>query len=471
MPRTLLGVVLARGELAAVHLRGGWNGATVTRVEHIVTAPGDEEELGPAVLSANLPRADVTVAGLAGDQAFSRVVELPFTDRAKVARAAPLEAEESLPLPLEQLVYDVQVLGKGELGSQALLAATNSAALSDLLAELADCGLRPQVVDVEALGLAAVVRHAAAGEPWVAALDLGKSLHQALLLGPGGPRAVHALSGASNGAEQFAELRGVLGAWGERFAPPAVLFLSGAAALEQDLDLWNEQLGLPVQLLPLPGNVTTGEAGAEMPWPAWAIPLGLALKEGYAKEASTINLLKGSLVPLRDTGPWRRTALAAAVYVTLLAALWGAGVWNRVTQKEAQYATLTAAIRTTFERVLPGVRAQLELEQMRNQVRELEERAESLGSLVDREVSPLSILREISARVPAELEVEFRDFTVEEGRVRIEGSTTSFDAIDKLKADLVQYPRFANVAVSDAKAGVDRDKVLFKLTITLGKEG
>ena len=83
----------------------------------------------------------------------------------------------------------------------------------------------------------------------------------------------------------------------------------------------------------------------------------------------------------------------------------------------------------------------------------------------------MSILREISARIPAEIEVEFRDFTVEEGRVRIEGITTSFDAIDKIKADLAEYPRFATVVVSDAKAGVDRNKVLFKLTISLGREG
>ena len=471
MPRTILGVMLAHGELTAVHLRGGWKGATVTRVEHITTPSGAADELGAAVLTADLPRADATIAGLPSERAFCRMVELPFADRAKVVRAAPLEAEETLPLPLEQLVYDVQVLGKGPGGTQAFLAAAGTEAVADLISELETCGLRPQGIDVAALGLSAVVRHAAPAEQWVAALDLGDDLHQALLLGPGGPRAFHALSGASSGAELLGSLSGLLGAWSERFAPPAVLFLSGAAALEQDLDHWNQRLGLPVQLLPLPADVAAAPVGDDLPWPAWAIPLGLALKEGYAKGASTINLLQGSFAPTRESGPWRRTALTAAVYLTLLAGLWGAGMWNRVSLKEARYETLKTAIRTTFQQVLPGVRAQLELEQMRNRVRELEERAESLGSLVDREMSPLSILREISARIPAELEVEFRDFTVEEGRVRIEGITTSFDAIDKIKADLVQYPRFATVAVSDAKAGVERDKVLFKLTITLGKEG
>ena len=471
MPRTILGVVLARGEFTAVHLRGGWKGATVTRVEQITTHFGAVDELGSAVLAADLPRADAVISGLASDRAFSRIVELPFSDRAKVVRAAPLEAEETLPLPLEQSVYDVQVLGKTPGGAQAFLAAAGTQAVAELIGDLEACGLRPQGIDVAALGLSAVVRHAAPAEPWVAALDLGHDLHQALLLGPGGPRAFHALSGVDSGAELLAELGGVLGAWGERFAPPAVLYLSGAAALEQDLDAWNQHLGLPVQLLPLPTNVVTTSADGGLAWPAWAIPLGLALKEGYAKGASTINLLQGPFAPTRESGPWHRKAVTAGIYLTLLASLWGAAMWSQVAQKEAQYETLKTTVRTTFQQVLPGVRAQLELEQMRNQVRELEERAESLGSLVDRELSPLSILREISARIPAELEVEFRDLTVEEGRVRIEGITTSFDAIDKIKADLVEYPRFATVVVSDAKAGVERDKVLFKLTITLGREG
>ena len=48
-----------------------------------------------------------------------------------------------------------------------------------------------------------------------------------------------------------------------------------------------------------------------------------------------------------------------------------------------------------------------------------------------------------------ELEVEFRDFHAEEDRVRIEGTTTSFDAIDRFKAQLEDYPRFASITVSE----------------------
>ena len=213
MPRTVLGVVLAGGELTAVHLRGGWKGATATRVERIAAPPGDAAEFASAVLAADLPRADTVVAGLAGDRAFSRIVQLPFTDRAKVARVAPLEAEESLPLPLEQLVCDVQVLGRRGGGTEAFLAAAGTDAVAELVAGMEECGLRPQGVDVAALGLSAVLRHAAPGEPWVAGVDLGRQLHQIVLLGPGGPRAFHTVSGGDGDLTPLAELGGLLGAY------------------------------------------------------------------------------------------------------------------------------------------------------------------------------------------------------------------------------------------------------------------
>ena len=471
MPRTILGIAVAHNEATVVHLQGGWKGATVIHVERVALPADSAEGRRAALLAADLPRADTVIAGLGADRAFHRLVELPFSERAKVERAAPLQAEESLPLPLEQLVCDVQMLSKTGSGSRAFLAAAPLDAVAGLVHELDEGGLQPQGVDVSALALTAVIRHCVGAEEWAAALDLGDDLAQAVLLGPDGPQTFHALSNTAGDEAIFAEMVGVLGAWNEQFSPPAALYLSGTAALEQNLEQWCDQLGLPVAVLPLPTDTVAVQSDSEVSWPAWAIPLGLALKEGYAKKASAINLLQGPFAPAREHGPWRRAAITAGAYATLLLMLWGGGMWSRAAHKEAQYNALKNAIRETFRQALPDTPIRVELSQMRTKVSELEERAESLGSLVDREVSPLNILREISARIPESLEVEFRDLTVDGARVRIEGSTTSFDAIDKIKADLAKHPRFHSVSVSDAKAGVERDKVLFKMTISLNQEG
>ena len=85
------------------------------------------------------------------------------------------------------------------------------------------------------------------------------------------------------------------------------------------------------------------------------------------------------------------------------------------------------------------------------------------------QASPLWNLNDISSRLPQDIQVEMRDFQADPGRIRIEGITTSFDAIDRIQAKIQENPRYASVTVSDAKAAVDQKKVIFKLTIQLGK--
>ncbi len=200
------------------------------------------------------------------------------------------------------------------------------------------------------------------------------------------------------------------------------------------------------------------------------MPLGFGLREVRRRIPARLNLLVG---PRGAAGEWawKPLAVRVGIYGAICLALWGASVAAQLSYLRAQYDHLRSAVRQVFRETLPDVTNVVsEVDQMRARVQTLEERARILGSLVDREVSPLRILREISARIPRDLEVEFRDFQVEEGRVRIEGVTTSFDAIDRIKAELATYPRFAEVAVSDAKTMAGKEKVLFKLAVALGKE-
>ncbi len=472
MPKTALGIQLGASSALAVHLKGGWKSSTVTRVARLELPRATPDERGAALLDAALPAAEAVVAALPADAAFPRVVELPFSDRSRVEQAAPLEAEETLPLPLEDLVCHVQVLERRGGGAKALLVAAPAARVAALLGELAGGGLDPQILDVEALALATVARRSVPQGDRAVVVDLAPGLSQAVALGPDGPWTFHALSAGHEDPALPGEVAAVLARWGETEVAVDRAYLSGPGAGSQNLAAWSQALGRPVDLLPFPAEGLVDESGGAVPWPAWAIPLGLALREGAGRQASQINLLQGPFAPSQESGPWKRQAIVGGVYLGILAVLWGVGVWSESAYRETQYQALRADTREAFLQALPKVQNIVsEVDQMRTAVRELEGRAQSLGSLVDREVSPLRVLREISARIPKDLEVEFRDYTVEEGRVRIEGVTTSFDAIDRIKADLAQYPRFASVAVSDAKAGVERDKVLFKLTISLGREG
>ncbi len=471
MPKTLLGIQLRPAEALAVHLKGGWKGATVDRIARIdlTRAPPGEKAL--PLREAALPAADSVVTALPADAVFQRQVELPFTDRLKVEQAAPLEAEETLPLPLEDLVAHLHVLERSGGRTRALLAAAPRPRVAELLELLREAGLEPDVIDVEPLALTAVARRALPEDTTAVLLDLSPVLCQGLLLRPDGPSAFHAFSADGAGEDLYGEVRRYLDHWSQESISASAVFLSGPLAAGQDLDAWSKHLGVPVRQLPFPTEGLSAPPEEVIPWPGWAIPLGLALREGYAKGASQVNLRQGPFAPQRETGPWKKLAIAGGIYLGVLFALWGASTWSETSYRNAQYEALRGSIREVFREALPDVTNIVsEIDQMRARVNELETRAASLGSLVDREVSPLRILREISQRIPKDQEVEFRDFIVEEGRVRLEGVTTSFDAIDKISAELAQYPRFDAVTVSDAKQGIERNKVVFKLTINLGRK-
>ncbi|MDW7710077.1 MAG: type II secretion system protein GspL [Deferrisomatales bacterium] len=472
MPKTVLGIRWGATCALGVYLKGGWKTSAVTRVARVDLPSGSPEERGAALLAAGLPSADTVVAALPADAAFARVVELPFADRARIVQAAPLEAEETLPLPLEELVCHVQVLGRKGGASTALLVAVPEEREAALLAGLAAAGRDPQIVDVEALALATVAGRALAEGARAVIVDLSPDLCQAVAVGASGPQAFHAFSSDPTDPGLLEEVTAIVARWAEAPEGPSDVYLSGPGAREQDLATWRAALACPVDLLPFPAAGLRDESGGGEPWPDWAVPLGLALRDAAGRQVSQLNLRQGPFAPTQHSAPWRHLAAVCGIGGGILVSLWGLGVWTESAHREAQYQTLRADIRETFRRTLPQVRTIVsEVDQMRTAVRELEARAQGLGSLVDRDVSPLRVLREISSRIPKELEVEFRDFTVEEGRVRIDGVTGSFDAIDRIKADLSQYPRFSTVTVSDAKAGVERDKVLFRLTINLGREG
>lgn len=475
MPKTVLGLQLGTTFALGVHLKGGWKRSSVAGVTRIPLPGGTPEERGAALLESGLRPAESVVAAISGGNAFPRLVALPFSDRARVVQAAPLEAEESLPLPLEDLVCHVHVLERRAGRATALLVAAPTTRVQALLEELGTAGLTPQIVDVEALALATVAGRALPAAQPAVIVDLSEDLCQAVAIGPNGPWDFFAFSTAANDPALPREAAALLSRW--RVAPeggeaaPRV-YLSGPLARAQDLCAWEAVLEHPVDLLPFPSEGLVDASGEGASWPGWAVPLGLALRDAAGRRASQVNLRQGPFAPTRESGPWKRMSALAGAYAAVLVALWGFGMWSESAYREAQYEALRADIRETFRRTLPRVQTIVsEVDQMRTAVRELEGRAQSLGSLVDRAVSPLRVLRDISARLPKDLEVEFRDFTVEEGRVRIDGVTTSFDAIDRIKAEISQHPRFSSVAVSDAKAGVERDRVLFKLTVNLGREG
>ncbi|MHC1766534.1 MAG: type IV pilus assembly protein PilM [Verrucomicrobiia bacterium] len=96
-------------------------------------------------------RANVCAPGF---HVFSKFVKLPPVDTSKVTQIIQYEAQQNVPFPLEEVVWDYQILGttpSGEL--EVLLVAIKSDVVEGLFRTAEATGLRLQLVDVSAAAL------------------------------------------------------------------------------------------------------------------------------------------------------------------------------------------------------------------------------------------------------------------------------------------------------------------------------
>ena len=463
MPKTSVGIRINSSRATVVRLKGGFRSTVVDVVDTLTASPTEDLLEGWTP-----PACDTIVTSLGADAIFLRVVEVPFSDKRRAIQTAPLEAEDTLPLTLENLLTASQYLAKTPKGAKVLVAATRDDKVAALKDRLTLKGAAPAIIESDPTAL--MTLHASlfpeGGNHLL--IEVDEELSQGLALTKEeGFKEQLVLPGVKEDPSEFiGELSRALTLWASSGFMPEEIFLCGPGSLSLDINSISNDVECAVSLLPLPPNVEIDRAEFRSGWPTWSIPLGLALRETGIKHASHINLLTGDMAPAGSAMPIKRNLITAGVYAAILAILWGATVWMETSAKESELNILRGRVKSAFVEALPEVTNIVdEVNQLSTRVKELEERATALGSILDRELSPLSLLKELSDRIPQDIKVELRDFQAEPGRLRLEGSTDSFDSIDKVKAQLEGYERFASVAVTDAKAGVTADVVIFKMTI------
>ena len=102
---------------------------------------------------------DVNVCA-AGFQVFSKFVKLPPVEANKVTQIIQYEAQQNVPFPLSEVVWDYQIMGalpSGEL--EVLLVAIKADVVEGLFKVAEDAGLRLQVADVSPAALCNAFRY------------------------------------------------------------------------------------------------------------------------------------------------------------------------------------------------------------------------------------------------------------------------------------------------------------------------
>ena len=101
---------------------------------------------------------------------------------------------------------------------------------------------------------------------------------------------------------------------------------------------------------------------------------------------------------------------------------------------------------------------------------EANERLQKLSAALG--TSSLDMLKDVSTSLPSreEVKIDIEDFNYQQNKVKLSGRTTSFDAVDKLKASLEKNSKFKNVTTGNVRKGV-KEEIKFDITMDVNTAG
>jgi general secretion pathway protein L len=69
--------------------------------------------------------------------------------------------------------------------------------------------------------------------------------------------------------------------------------------------------------------------------------------------------------------------------------------------------------------------------------------------------------------VPRGTPLTIRELTIDGTSIHLEGETTTFDAVEKIKQAFVATESFQDVTISDTRVGAVQNQVVFRLSYTV----
>lgn len=521
----VIGLDIGTYAIKAVLLRQSWRSSEVVGFfqKTIERDQGLSQSEATAVtleklFSENKLKSDEIVVALSGLSVSTRIITLPFTDRRKIARVVPFEVESHIPFGLEDVVISYHIL-RQEGGKTWLLAgAIRKEVLKEALETLTKGGVTPRIVDVDFMALFNLAQTGLRVQSGCYAIvDIGESKTSICLVRGGalgfgrsipiGGRAISralekALGLSREESERLKETRGLLAVHeqnalegeekriavavesavvplvqeigrtfyafeAETQAKVEEIFLCGGTArLTNIAAYFSEKMGIPVAPLPLPSSSGLRLAPGDEVIIAQAYGLGIrAVADG---RCSQVNFLKDEFAYRTEIKGLKSKAVYVGVFLGIILGLFVFDGVQRYAAKKQRYAMLKQEIRRVFLETFPGTKlVGAEKQQMQSRILELQKESEALIALGGSPVTALDLIREVTERTPAGLDVDVVTFSFDAERLRLSGRTDSFESVDRLLKALRGYELFEDVVLSNAKVDVDDNKVDFKLSITL----
>jgi general secretion pathway protein L len=493
MPKHVLGIALDTASITLVRLTGSMKSYDVTLATQHPLPQHDEPQEQAALQGQALHtlldplrlHGDTILVALPAHSAVLRNLTFPFKEPRRIYQVLKNSLDEHMPFEPEEVVADFHPL-PSESKSEARLLAVGmpEEVITTALGLLQEVGLEPTVLDLDVFGLANAALWGCTALPVHTVLvDVNTERTLLTLLDRGTPVLARSL------AYKFPEDAEALETWAIRLSKhlqhtyyacehvlqqpyePDLLLVSGvrgdqASILAKELQ---EVDGIPAEVW----RVTAGAYKADqtrLPAPdlaRYAVAFGMALR-GLHHRACGVNLRRERFALHKDLEELRGRFIVLGLLAVGVIGLGIASLYLNTSYKAQRYAQLQDEITHVFRAALPEARMVQPTEQLRQKIRELEERLKAFGGMTGAQLSGLQILHEISARTPPSIILNVDNLAITTGTTDLSGSTESYDDVDKLKNALEASPFFPIVKKTDARAAAG-NKVSFKLTINTSK--
>ena len=460
---------------------------------------------------------DRLVTAIPCQDLFVRTLSFPFNDAAKLAQVVPFEVENLVPMPLEDLAVDSLVLPPGlshegppreTKGSEVLVTAAPRDKVAEHLRFLAQADIEPSAINVDAMALFSVTQYlqeeGAAVPQDLAIIDIGASKTTLCLIEGGRPvmlrtilwggnHLTHAL--AVRHAYSFAdaerhkrtiavdqvsgllepivkELRITLQAYqgSERSRLTHCWICGGGSKMVEIGGHLSRQLGL-YAVGPRQGF------GADSPR-AFSIAFGLAIHPKIVRprwrfKSSPLGLAL-DLKSVSDTASPdaatmkqnRRLATIAGVVIAVLALL---DFSVHYFLQDQHVTRLKAALLSQYEQIFgtgTGASPGEEVDQAKYRIGVLDK---ALGLVDATDGKVLFTLSTFVKQLPPGTMIKVRELTVDGSVILMEGETSSFDAVERIKQAFEVSPHLREVSVTETRVGASPNQVVFRMTVTVEK--
>jgi type IV pilus assembly protein PilM len=167
--KQIIGLDIGSSTIKGIKLKKLKDGFELTGAEIFNLSSESVEELDPDIKHAlyvntikkickqKNTTASAVISAIPGDSAIIKYIKVPFMTEDELKNMIPYDAEQYIPLGIEQVVFDYKVLNEVDEDNQkkldVLLVAVKNETMNQHLQLLKDAGVEPSVIDVDSFAL------------------------------------------------------------------------------------------------------------------------------------------------------------------------------------------------------------------------------------------------------------------------------------------------------------------------------